>query len=140
AGIIGLSSGIGMIMGANLGTTATGWLVSTIGFKMDIEVFILPFLAIGGVGIAFIKKESLLNLSKLLMGFSFMFLGLNYMKNSFADIATQVDFSILVDKPIILFFVFGFILTALIQSSSASMSIYIASLAAGIISLPQAAF
>jgi phosphate:Na+ symporter len=140
AGIVGFNSGLGMIMGANLGTTATGWLVALIGFKLNIEAFVLPFLAIGGLGIAFLKSEKLSNLSKLLMGFSFMFLGLNYMKNSFAHLATQVDFSILSDKPMVLFVLFGFVLTALIQSSSASMTIYLSSLAAGIITLPQAAF
>jgi len=140
AGIIGLGNGIGMIMGANLGTTMTGWLVATIGFKVNIETLIMPFLAIGGLGLAFLKSERLSNFSKLLMGFSLMFLGLNYMKNNFGNLAEQLDISILEGQPSILFCLFGFIFTALIQSSSASMSIYLASLASGIITLPQAAF
>lgn len=139
-GIISLASGIGMIMGANLGTTITGWLVSFIGFKTNIEVVILPFLAIGGLGMAFLKTEKLVNFSKLLMGFSIMFLGLNYMKTSFADLPSQVDLTFLEGKPALLFLAFGVILTALIQSSSASMTIYLTSLASGIISLPQAVF
>jgi len=140
AGIIGLKNGIGMIMGANLGTTATGWLVSQVGFKLDIEAFILPFIAIGGLGIAFLKSEKLSNYSKLLMGFSLMFLGLSYLKNNFSDLAQTVDLSVLKDKPMILFALFGFVFTALIQSSSASMTIYLSTLAAGIISFPQAAY
>jgi phosphate:Na+ symporter len=83
AGIIGLKNGIGMILGTNLGTTVTGWLVSLIGFKLDIGSFIMPFLAVGGLGIIFFKSEKLSQISKFLMGFSFMFLGLNYMKNGF---------------------------------------------------------
>lgn len=140
AGVIGMSSGLGMILGANLGTTATGWLVSLVGFKMNIETLIMPLMAIGGLGIAFLKTEKLASFSKLLMGFSIMFLGLNYMKNSFVAIATHVDLSSMQDSPFILFVLFGFVFTALIQSSSASMTIYLSSLAAGIITLPQAAF
>lgn len=140
AGIIGLKNGIGMIMGANLGTTMTGWLVTLIGFKVDIEAMVLPLLAIGGLGLAFIRKEMAVNISKVLMGFSFMFLGLNYLKNSFSDIAATVDFTFLAGKPLLLFSLFGLLFTAAIQSSSLSMTIYLTSLASGIITLPQAAF
>ncbi len=140
AGIIGLRNGIGMIMGTNLGTTFTGWLVSFIGFKLNLEEFILPFLAIGGMGIIFLKSEKLSNWSKLLMGFSLMFLGLSYMKDGFADFSEQVDMTLLHDKPLFLFFIFGYLLTVAIQSSSASIMIFLSSLAAGLISIEQAAF
>jgi phosphate:Na+ symporter len=140
AGVLGLKNGVGMIMGANLGTTFTGWLVSFIGFKLNIEAAILPFIAIGGLMVVFIKNENWSNAGKLLMGFSLLFLGLDYMKNSFANLSQTVDLSVLQNKPMILFTVFGFALTALIQSSSASMTIYLSSLSAGLISLEQAAF
>lgn len=137
AGIIGLKNGIGIIMGANLGTTATGWLVSLIGFKLDIGSFIMPFLAVGGLGLIFLKSERLSNFSKLLMGFSFMFLGLSYMKDGFADFAEQVDLSFMEGKPAVLFVLIGFLLSASIQSSSAAMMIFLSSLAAGMISIHQ---
>jgi len=137
AGIIGLKNGIGIVLGANLGTTLTGWLVSIIGFKLDIEAFILPFLAVGGLGIIFLKSEKLSNISKLLMGFSFMFLGLNYMKNGFAEFAQHIDFSFISDRNPILFVFFGVLLSAAIQSSSAAMMIFLSSLAAGVITLNQ---
>ncbi len=140
AGVLGLKNGIGMIMGANLGTTFTGWLVSFIGFKLNIEAAILPFIAIGGLMIVFLKNDNWNNVGKLLMGFSLLFLGLDYMKNSFTNLSQTVDLSVLQNKPMVLFAVFGFILTALIQSSSASMTIYLSSLSAGLISLEQAAF
>lgn len=140
AGIIGLNNGVGMILGANLGTTVAGWIVTWVGFKMDIEAVIMPFLAIGGMGAAFLKNEKLVNFSKLLMGFSLLFLGLNYMKNSFTDVAMNLDLSFLEGKPFILFTLFGFVLTAMIHSSSASMTIYLTALATGIITLPQAAY
>jgi phosphate:Na+ symporter len=137
AGIIGLQNGIGMILGANLGTTMTGWLVSLIGFKLDIGSFILPFLAIGGLGIMFLKTERLANFSKFLMGFSFMFLGLNYMKNGFAEFSEHIDFSFLIGKNPLLFVLIGALLSASIQSSSAAMMIFLSSLAAGVITLDQ---
>lgn len=137
AGIIGLKNGIGMIMGANLGTTMTGWLVSLVGFKLNLGAFVLPFLAVGGLGTIFFKSERLSQFSKLLMGFSFMFLGLDYMKNGFADFAGQADLSFLAGQHWLLFFVSGALLSASIQSSSAAMMIFLSSLAAGIITLEQ---
>jgi phosphate:Na+ symporter len=140
AGIIGLKSGIGIILGANLGTTITGWMVSFIGFKLNFETYSLPFLAIGGLGTIFLKNPKLSFLSKLLMGFAFVFIGLGYIKESFGSVAKNVDFTFLQDKPIFLFLFVGIVLTALIQSSSASVAIYLSSLAAGLINLEQAAF
>jgi phosphate:Na+ symporter len=140
AGIIGLKNGIGIILGANLGTTVTGWLVSLIGFKLNLGEAILPFLAVGGLGIIFLKSERLSNLSKLLMGFSFMFLGLDYMKNGFENFATTLDFSVLEGKPMILFTLFGLALTAAIQSSSAAIMIFLSSVAAGMVSIEQSFF
>jgi phosphate:Na+ symporter len=137
AGIIGLENGIGMIMGANLGTTATGWLVSLLGFKLNIGAAILPFIALGGLGIIFLKSERLSNFSKFLMGFSFMFLGLDYMKNGFAEFATHLDLTFLVGKHGVFFLLVGALLSAAIQSSSAAMMIILSSIAAGMISMEQ---
>ncbi len=140
AGIIGLESGIGMIMGANLGTTATGWLVSLVGFKLDIAQFVYPFMAVSGLGIILAGNERLNMLFKFLMGFSLMFLGLEFMKGGFAEFAEHLDLTFLVGKPWIVFLLSGISLSALIQSSSAAMMIYLSSLAAGIITLDQAYF
>lgn len=137
AGIIGLKNGIGIILGANLGTTVTGWLVSLIGFKLDIGTVILPFIAFGGLGIIFLKSERWSNLSKLMMGFSLMFLGLEYMRNGISVLAEHIDFASYGEAPLVLFLLIGFALTAAIQSSSASMMIFLSALAAGLISLEQ---
>lgn len=140
AGVLGLQNGIGMILGANLGTTTTGWLVALIGFKMDMEKLLLPLLGFGGLGLAFISHERIANFCRFMLGFGFMFLGTHYMKTSFEDLPARIDLSCLVDKPLFLFTIFGFVLTAIIHSSAASMTIYLASLATGVISLPQAAY
>jgi phosphate:Na+ symporter len=140
AGIIGLKNGIGMILGANLGTTTTSWLMSLLGFKLNLGEFILPFLAIGGLGIMLMRSEKPVNFAKALMGFSFMFLGLNYMKEGFEEFALHIEFGFLADKPGILFLFVGMFLAAAIHSSTGSMMIFMSSLSAGVISLEQAVF
>ena len=140
AGIIGLENGFGMIMGANLGTTMTGWIVSLIGFKLNIENYVLPLTAISGIVYSFSKNERLSGISKIFFGFSLMFLGLGYMKNSFSDVASTIDLNYLKNQPYVLYLLFGFFLSAIIQSSSASMMIFLSSLSAGIITLNHAAY
>ncbi|MCB0696850.1 MAG: Na/Pi cotransporter family protein [Chitinophagaceae bacterium] len=140
AGIIGLKNGIGMVFGANIGTTITGWLISLLGFKVDIKELILPFIAVGGLGISFLKTEKLAQFSKFLMGFSLMFLGLDFMKSGFTAFAQHFDFGFMDHLMFGWFVVAGVVLTAAIQSSSAAMMIFLSSLAAGIITLQQGMF
>lgn len=140
AGIIELQNAIGIILGSNLGTTMTGWVVAYFGFQFDIEKFALPFIALGGLGMVFFsKKEQLNELAKLLIGMGFIFLGLEYMKSSIELLADAFDLVPYVAYGPYLLFVVGFILTALIQSSSASMVITLSALNAGIIPLESAA-
>ncbi|MFN5910297.1 MAG: Na/Pi cotransporter family protein [Bacteroidota bacterium] len=137
AGVIGLSNGIGMIMGANLGTTATGWIVSLIGFQFSISSFVYPLIAIGGIGVVFIKQTRWNYLFRFLLGFSLIFLGLDHMKEGFKQFAENTELSFLSGKPNLLFLFFGIFLSAAIQSSSASMMIFLSSLSAGVITLEQ---
>lgn len=140
AGIIGLKNGIGVILGANLGTTLKGWLIALIGFKANLDSIIFPLLAIGGLGIIFLKRQILVNSSKFIMGFAFIFMGLDFIKDGFAELATQIDLSYIADKPNIFFLLVGIILTGLIQSSSASLVIFLSALTIGIIDLHQAIY
>jgi phosphate:Na+ symporter len=137
AGVIGLESGIGMIMGANLGTTATGWIVSLIGFQFKISSFVFPLVAIGGIGSVFVKNDKWQQFFRFILGFSFMFLGLDYMKSGFESFAANVDLSFLEGKNFLLFVLTGALLSAGIQSSSGAMMIFLSSLAAGVITLEQ---
>src|SRR5574343_822265 len=137
AGVIGLESGIGMIMGANLGTTATGWIVSLIGFQFKITSFVFPLIAVGGIGSVFVKKEKWKQAFHFILGFSFMFLGLDYMKGGFESFAATVALSFLQGKNPFLFVLTGAVLSAGIQSSSGAMMIFLSSLAAGVITLDQ---
>lgn len=140
AGVIGLKNGVGMILGANLGTTFKGWLFTYLGFNYNIEAVIYPMLAIGGLMGVLFSSSRMLSWSRILVGFSLIFLGLEFIKNGFTDFAANLDLSVIVGKPGILFFIFGIAFTAAIQSSSASMMIFLSSLSAGVISLPQAVY
>jgi phosphate:Na+ symporter len=137
AGIIGLRNGIGMVLGANLGTTLKGWVISLIGFKLNIGELILPFLAFGAILSVFAKNEKVNSSGKILLGISLLFLGLDFMKNGFEQFALNADLSFLQNKPGIFLVLVGALLSGSIQSSSASMMIFLSSYSAGLITLEQ---
>jgi phosphate:Na+ symporter len=139
AGVITLQNALGIIVGANLGTTFTGWIVTLLGFKFNIESFALPLIAIGGISIAFLSNsEKIKQLGRFIIGFGFLFLGLDYMKSAIEYLAQNVDLSQFVDYGTWMFFLVGFVLTAIIQSSSASMVINLSALSTGIIPVEAA--
>ncbi|MCE7993996.1 MAG: Na/Pi cotransporter family protein [Roseivirga sp.] len=140
AGVISMQNALGVILGSNLGTTFTGWLVATLGFKVDIESFIMPFIAIGGLLVVlFPKRERFVNTGFLTIGLAFLFLGLSYMKDSITYLAEHFDVSVFVDYGPVVFLLVGFVFTAIIQSSSATMVITLSALSTGIINFHAAA-
>jgi len=140
ASIIPLKNGIGMILGANLGTTITGWIVALLGFKVNLEDFFLPVIAIGSLVMIFINSGKILQAGRMLLGFGLMFMGLEYMKQGFINFAQHADLSLLVGQPMVLFLLFGFLLAAAIRSSSAAIMIILASISAETIDLTQAGY
>src|SRR5690606_34016802 len=121
AGVLGMESAIGVIIGSNLGTTLTSWIVATLGFKVKIELLALPFIGVGGLGLIFFGTSGRgANICKFLVGFGFLFMGLDYMKTSIDGMAQHYDLAALKHYPGIVFILIGFLLTAIIQSSSAS--------------------
>lgn len=140
AGIIGLNNGIGIILGANLGTTAKGWLISWLGFKTNIQAMVLPLMALGGAGALFLKQPQARHISKFLLGFSFMFMGLDIMKDGVSSVVEHTDLSVLQHQHPMVFFFFALCLTALIQSSSASVMIFLSALSAGLVTFEQSLY
>ncbi|MDH5716170.1 MAG: Na/Pi cotransporter family protein [Spirochaetia bacterium] len=131
AGLLSLNQAIGLIMGANIGTTITAWLVALLGFKVKVSSFALPAIIIGLL-LTFKKNESSRGWGNTLIGFGILFLGLDFMKNSIPDAAKHAEtFAFLsqfteVNYLSILFFIFiGTLLTIVIQSSSATTTITI---------------
>lgn len=140
AGIINMKSALGIIFGSNLGTTFTGWIVATLGFKLNIEDFALPLVGIGGlVIIIFSKWEKITSMGMVLIGFGFLFLGLDYMKSSVDYMAQNFDVSAFQHYGPAVFLLIGFVFTAIVQSSSASMVITLSALSSGIIPFESAA-
>lgn len=139
AGIMSMGNAIGVILGSNIGTTVTAWIVATIGFKVNIESFALPLIGLGGLGLIFLGKSiKYSNISKLLVGFGFLFMGLDYMKGSVEIFASKFDISTFADYGIIVYLLIGLLLTAIMQSSSATMAIILTTLNAGIITFDSA--
>ncbi|MBX2967116.1 MAG: Na/Pi cotransporter family protein [Cyclobacteriaceae bacterium] len=141
AGVLGMESAIGVVIGSNLGTTLTSWVVAALGFKIDIALLALPFIGAGGLGLIFFSNSRRGgNICKFLLGFGFLFLGLDYMKTSIDDLAQHYDFAGLSQYHWIVYIVAGFFLTAIIQSSTASVAIIQSAVHTGILAFPVAAY
>lgn len=137
AGLLTLAQAIGVIMGANIGTTITAWLVSWLGFKADISILAIPLMALGFL-FSNSKKNQRQNIGELIVGFSLLFLGLSFMKESVPNLneTPQVlDFvktwSSYGFGSVLIFLVFGTVLTLVLQSSSATMAITLIMLSMG---------
>ncbi|BDA80351.1 hypothetical protein LPTSP3_g32810 [Leptospira kobayashii] len=144
AGLMQLTQAVGVIMGANIGTTITAWIVSLLGFKFNIASFALPAIALGMI-LHFSKKESRSGWGSFLIGFGFLFLGLDYLKSSVPDSAKSPEtFQFLQQytnmgfNTILLFVLIGTLLTIVIQSSSASTTITITLAFSGFIPIDAA--
>ncbi len=139
-GIISLGSAIGIGFGSNLGTTMTGWIVATIGFKLDIEALALPLITLGGFGVVWSAAGTRrAGFSHLVAGLGLMLMGLEFMKSG-ALLATELfDPEAIAGYPAIVFLLAGFLVTAVIQSSSATIMITLSALYAGAVTLPSAA-
>ena len=137
-GMIALKNAVSIVLGANLGTTFTAWIVATFGFKMNIADFSFPFLAVGILSYLFLTTRPFLkNLGGLLIGFGLLFLGLDYMKISIENVAGQIDLATFTMYGLWAFVLLGVVITALIQSSSAMIVIILSALNAGLIDIYQ---
>lgn len=140
AGIMSLNSAVGVIIGSNIGTTLTAWIVAIFGFKISIESFALPLIAVGGLGLIFFSgSPRWLSASRLLVGFGLLFHGLGYMKSGVENATALIDIGTLAGFGPWLFTVTGVVLTAVMQSSSATIAIVLAAINAGLIAFEAGA-
>lgn len=136
ASVITMQNALAVILGANLGTTVTGWIITFVGFKINIESIALPLTGIAGLGFAVFNKQSKwYNFSRFILGFSFLFVGLGYMKTGIENWVQHVNLNQFEKSPLLVFLVVGFIITTLIQSSSATLAITLSALYAGAVNL-----
>ena len=137
AGLLTLVQAIGVIMGANIGTTITAWMVAWLGFKADISILAIPLMLFGFL-FSNSKKDQHKNIGELIVGFSLLFLGLSFMKESVPDLRQTPEVLEFVSTwsshgfgSVLLFLAFGTILTLVLQSSSATMAITLIMLSMG---------
>ena len=133
AGMIGLKAGIGIIFGANLGTTATAWLVTFFGLNIKVSALALPMLAFGIIFV-FQKSKQLKGIGKILAGLGFFFLGIFFMKEGFDDYQGSInlaEYAIPGFWGLVVYTGIGIIITLILQSSSAAMALILTALAAG---------
>ena len=129
AGLMSLTQAIGVIMGANVGTTVTAWMISAIGFKVNIAALTLPLMCVG-MPLIFSSVSKRKSVGEFIFGFAFLFMGLSYLQQSATDLnigsyvanllAGMADGGFLT---ILLFVVVGALVTMLVQASAATMAI-----------------
>lgn len=129
AGLLTLAQSVGVIMGANIGTTVTAWLVAWLGFKADISIFAVPLMAVGFI-LSLSKRDKRRHISELIIGFSLLFLGLSLMKESVPDLRETPEVLAFIQDwtsfgfgSVLIFLIFGMVLTLVLQSSSATMAL-----------------
>ena len=140
AGLLTLAQSIGVIMGANIGTTVTAWIISALGFKVDIAAFALPLLTVGVI-MLFMQKSKHKSIGEFIMGFCFLFMGLSYLKANAPDLQANPEMLAFVQNyadmgfaSILLFVLIGTVLTMIVQASAATMAITLIMCANGWIS------
>lgn len=132
AGLIGLAAGIGIIFGANLGTTTGAWLIAGFGLKVKISAYAMPMLVFGII-LVFQKSKNLKGFGYILAGLGFLFLGIHHMKEGFEAFRDTIDltaFAVAGYPGILLFTLIGVFATVVMQSSHATLVIIITALAA----------
>ncbi len=146
AGLLTLSQSIGVIMGANIGTTVTAWMISLFGFgKFSISIISIPLFGIG-LPLIFSARSKRKSLGEFIFGFAFLFLGLDYLKASMPDLqnnpevlAFVADFADLGFLSTLIFLFIGTVLTVIVQSSSATVAITLIMCSRGWIDFESAA-
>ena len=140
SGIITFKNALGVILGTNLGTTLDSWIVASIGFKFDMLNFSFPIIGISSLGLfIFEKKKSLKAIFSILLALGILFLGLSYMKESALVLVKAFDIASYTNYGILVFVLIGFVITTIIQSSSATIAITLTALYSGALGFSDAA-
>lgn len=140
AGLLTLAQSIGVIMGANIGTTVTAWVISALGFQIDISAFALPLLVMG-ILFLFSQRSQRKSVGEFIFGFSFLFMGLSLLQANAPDLEKNPEMLAFVQNytrmgfgSVLLFVLIGTVLTMIVQASSATMAITLIMCANGWIS------
>jgi phosphate:Na+ symporter len=140
AGVIKMQQAIGLILGANIGSTTTGWIVAGLGFNFNIEIFALPLIAVGGLfSVLLSEKERLSKYFNIICALGLLFYGLGLMKSSVEELGNAIDLAEMPNYGILFYFAMGVLATAIMQASSATVALTLTALNAGLLSFNDAA-
>lgn len=129
AGVIKMQNALAVMLGSNLGTTFSNWLIAAVGFRFDIDHIVLPVAGVTGICLVFFTSASRwYQWSKFLFGLSFLFVGLGFIKTGMAEVISHAGLAQLGQYPVLVYFLAGMLLTAVIQSSSATMALMLSAL------------
>ena len=136
ANVIRMQQALAVMLGSNLGTTFSSWIIATVGFRLNIENIALPLAGLSGLTMFLSSKNSKLqHWSRLLFGTGLLFIGLNMIRNGMESSLTGINLSAFNTYPLIIFLLIGFTITAIIQSSTVTIAIVLSALHAGAIEL-----
>ena len=142
AGLLKLGQAVRVIYGSNVGTTMTGWLVALLGFHVNIQVMALPAIGLGMFLKLFAREEKYAALGIAFTGFGVLFLGIDFLKAAFTGVGSSFDLAALAGTGLmneLLFLGTGFVMTLLMQSSSAAMALTLTAAGSGWIPIEAAA-
>ena len=142
AGLLTLGRALGVIYGANVGTTMTGWIVAAVGFSFRIETLALPMIGLGMFARMFRPSTRLGDLGAAVAGFGLFFIGIDLMKTAFEAFVTRLDVTALAVDGVIgtlLYLLAGIAMTVMTQSSSAAIAITLTAASGGLLALDAAA-
>jgi phosphate:Na+ symporter len=142
AGLLTLNQSLGVVYGANIGTTMTGWIVAAVGFSFKIEALALPMIGIGMMMRMLKTAGRLAPLGEALAGFGLFFIGVDLLKEAFETFSLNVDVAGFAPQGglgLLMYFVLGFFMTVVTQSSSAAIAITLTAASGGVLGLNAAA-
>lgn len=142
AGLLSFASAIGVIIGANVGTTSTGWIVALLGFKLNVGAIALPFVGVGAL-MRLLGDAVRGQLGMALVGFGLIFIGIDFLQDGMGGVAQSIDLSIFAQPTLLDYLslvLIGAVMTVLLQSSSAAVALTLTALFSGAINLEQAAY
>lgn len=138
AGLLSMRHALGIVYGANIGTTMTGWLVAMVGFKLNIQAVALPMIGVGMI-LKLLKPNSrLASFGIAIAGFGLFFVGIDSLKTAFEGVVSTFDLSQFKAEGVegfLMYLVIGFVMTVLTQSSSASIALTITAATSGMVGI-----
>ncbi|HRF26302.1 MAG TPA: Na/Pi symporter [Ferruginibacter sp.] len=139
AGVVQMSHALALMLGSNIGTTFTSWMLVTFGFEFGIEQWMLPVTAISGIIMAFLDRESKwFAWCRFVFSLSFLFVALMFIKTGMEGWVADRDLQVYAGYPLVVFVLVGLVITGLVQSSSATVAITLSALHSDAISLIMA--